>query len=50
VSVKRLKNYLRVNRDTLQKRDFAPNSTNPAKGFLLYPQHIQDLQTNQAYD
>ncbi len=50
VSVKRLKNYLRANRETLPKRDFASSSSNPAKGFLLYPQHIQDLQTNQAYD
>lgn len=50
VSVKRLKNYLRVNRDTLEKRMFAPDSDNPATGYLLFPQHIQDLMTNERYD
>jgi hypothetical protein len=50
VSVKRLKNYLRVNRDTLEKRMFAPESANPATGYLLFPQHIQDLMTNERYD
>lgn len=50
VSVKRLKNYLRVNRDTLEKRMFALDSDNPATGYLLFPQHIQDLMTNERYD
>lgn len=50
VSVKRLKNYLRVNRDTLEKRVFAPDSDNPAQGYLLFPQHVQDLLTSERYD
>lgn len=50
VSVARLKNYLRHNSHLLEKRDFATSSDNPAKGFLLYPQHVQDLQTNELYD
>ena len=50
VSVPRLKNYLRVNKDTLQKRMFAPDSNNPAQGYLLFPQHIQELLTSERYD
>ena len=50
VSVQRLKNFLRHNYDRLEKRNFAPDSDNPAKGFLLFPHHVQDLQTNELYD
>jgi hypothetical protein len=50
VSVQRLKNYLRHNYDRLEKRDFAPQSNNPARGFLLFPHHVQDLQTSELYD
>lgn len=50
VSVERLKRYLRINYSQLDKRDFAANSDNPAKGFLLFPQHVQDLLTNELYD
>lgn len=50
VSVARLKNYLRHNLERLEKRDFAPGSDNPARGFLLFPHHVQDLQTNEFYD
>ena len=50
VSVQRLKNYLRHNYDRLEKRDFAPNSDNPARGFLLLPHNVQDLQTSELYD
>ena len=50
VSVQRLKNYLRYNYDRLEKRDFAPQSNNPARGFLLFPHHVQDLQTSELYD
>lgn len=48
VKVARLKKFLRVNQ--LKKRDFAPDSDNPAKGFLLYPEHVADLLTNEIYD
>lgn len=50
ISVQRLKNYLRHNKHNLEKRTLAANSDNPAKGFLLYPHHVQDLQTNELYD
>lgn len=50
VSVQRLKNYLRYNYDRLEKRDFAPGSANPARGFLLFPHHVQDMQTSEMYD
>lgn len=50
VSVERLKGYLRANRDILEKRDLASGGDNPAKGFLLFPQHVQDLLTNELYD
>ena len=50
VSVQSLKNFLRHNYDRLEKRNFAPDSDNPAKGFLLFPHHVQDLQTNELYD
>jgi hypothetical protein len=48
VRVARLKRFLRLNQ--LGKRDFAPSSDNPAKGYLLYPQHVTDLLTNDIYD
>jgi hypothetical protein len=50
VSTERLKNYLRANRATLEKREMASGGDNPAQGFLLYPQHVQDLLTGQGYD
>lgn len=50
VSVKRLKRYLAVNRATLEKRMLAGDGDNPAQGFLLYPEHVQDMMTNETYD
>lgn len=50
VSVERLKNYLRANRGTLEKRGMASDGDNPAEGFLLFPHHVQDLLTNEKYD
>lgn len=49
VSVIRLKNFLRLNADILQKRDLA-RGENPSKGFLLFPEHVQDLMNNADYD
>jgi hypothetical protein len=51
VSVDRLKKYLRANKRTFNestKINFG-KPDNPAKGFLLYPQHVQDLMTNPAF-
>lgn len=50
VSVRRLKNFLRYNKDLLNKRNFAANSDNPAKGFILLPEQVTDLLTNDIYD
>jgi hypothetical protein len=50
VSVPRLKNFLRLNRDWLRKRDFAAGSDNPSRGFVLFPDEIQRLLTDEAYD
>ena len=50
VEVARLKRYLRMNHGLFEKRDFAKESDNPARGFLLFPQHVQDLLTNNEYD
>jgi hypothetical protein len=53
VSVERLKNYLRMNKETFNsstKRVFAEKSDNPSKGFLLEPQNVMDMLYNQQYD
>lgn len=53
VSVARLKRYLRANSDKFNeatKKMFAAGSDNPAKGYLLYPEHVLDLLTNPKYD
>lgn len=49
----RLKRYLRINSDKFNestKRIFAEKSDNPAMGWLLYPEDILDLLTNEKYD
>lgn len=49
----RLKRYLRLNPDKFNpstKRIFAEKSDNPAMGWLLYPEDILDLLTNEKYD
>lgn len=50
VEVARLKRYLRTNYSLLTKRTFAAKSDNPAKGFVLMPNQVQDLMTNELYD
>ena len=50
VSVPRLRKYLKLNKDNLQKRDFAVNSDNPSKGFVLIPEQVTDLLISQDYD
>jgi hypothetical protein len=34
----------------LQKRDFAAGSENPSKGFVLMPEQVQELMTDDWYD
>lgn len=52
ISVVRLKKYLRAKNELFNestKRDLG-GADNPARGFLLYPENIQDMMTNRAYD
>lgn len=50
VSVPRLKRYLWHNYPLLNKINLASGSDNPAKGFLLMPEQVQDLLTSDIYD
>lgn len=50
VSVRRLKKYLKKNAKQFTLTDFAKRSDNPARGFLLEPEHVMDLMINPAYD
>jgi hypothetical protein len=34
----------------LEKRDFAVDGDNPARGFLLSASQVHELQTSKAYD
>jgi len=50
VAVDRLKRFIEANKDTLETRDFARNSHNPAWGYLLKPADISLLLHGEAYD
>jgi hypothetical protein len=50
VSVARLRRFLRMNDYLLEKRDFAVDGDNPARGFLLSANQVHELQTSKAYD
>lgn len=53
VSVERLKNYLRQNRDRFNEKTkvtFAANSDNPAKGFLIEPHEVMEMLYHEKYD
>jgi hypothetical protein len=53
VDVNRLKRYLRMNKDIFNestKRMLAADSDNPAKGWILKPQHVMDMLINKKYD
>lgn len=50
VAIPRLKKYLQLNRGHLAKRDFAMNSDNPARGFVLMPEQVTDLIRAERYD
>jgi hypothetical protein len=52
VDVARVKRYLRANHETFNestKINLGGND-NPARGFLLMKEHVQDLLINQIYD
>jgi len=50
IELGRLKRYLRANKNKLQIKIAAPNSDNPAKGFLIYPTEVNELMTVSTYD
>jgi hypothetical protein len=50
VSVKRLRRFIAKNKKSLQWVDFAKNSDNPARGYLIAPEQVMDLMINSAYD
>ena len=50
VAVDRLKRYLRVNYDTLEKREFGARGDTRTRGYLLAPHQVTDLLTNKTYD
>lgn len=50
VSTNRLRKYIKVHGASLERRDFAPMSQNPARGFLLYPEHVHELLNSSEFD
>jgi hypothetical protein len=50
VSVPRLKRFIEKNKEWLPVKELAPNSDNPARGYLLYPQYVVDLMNSEEYD
>lgn len=50
VSVERLRRFLHIHEDGLTTVTFARTSDNPARGFLLYPNHINSLLVDEEYD
>lgn len=50
VSVPRLKRYIQAHSGRLQVVDFAKNSGNPSRGYLLQPDDVQELMINPNYD
>ena len=49
VKTERVKNYLQIH-DKLVLKEFARNSENPTKGYLLFPEQVSDLISNKEYD
>lgn len=50
IEVTRLKRYLKQNWPNLRQLVAAPDSDNPAKGILLYPDQVRDVMTLSTYD
>lgn len=52
ISVPRLKRFLRANIATgaIRKEEFAKNSDNPARGFLLMPEQVMEMLYSEKYD
>jgi hypothetical protein len=50
VAVDRLKRFIDTNKETLETRDFARRSDNPAWGYLLKPADVCSLLYDARYD
>lgn len=50
VSVKRLKKYIKKNRKNLKMMDFAKNSDNPARGYIIEPEQVMEMMISPDYD
>jgi hypothetical protein len=48
IDVDRLKRYLKIN--DVELKNFVPNSNNPTKGYLLYPEDINKILSSELYD
>lgn len=49
VEVDRLKRYLEINNE-IELKEFVPHSSNPTKGYLLYPEDVNKLMSSELYD
>jgi hypothetical protein len=49
VEVERLKRYLKIN-NKIELKEFAKNSNNPTRGYLLYPEDVNKLLSSELYD
>lgn len=50
ISVARIKRFIKAHEHRLKVIDFASKSSNPSKGYLLQPEDVIDMMTNEAYD
>lgn len=49
VEVERLKKYLEIN-NKIEKKEFARNSSNSTRGYLLFPEDVSKLLSSELYD
>jgi len=50
VPVRRLKKFIKKNSKRLEMRDFAKNSDNPARGYILEPSDVMEMMVSADYD
>ena len=49
VEVERLRRYLKINNE-IELKEFVKNSSNPTRGYLLYPEDVNKLLSSELYD
>lgn len=49
IQTERLKRYLDINNE-IEKKTFAANSTNPTRGYLLFPEDVSKVLCSELYD